>query len=244
MTDKHALPQNLILIGFMGSGKSSVGRMLASRLGFRFTDTDSIVEHEAGASIRDIFHHEGEEGFRRHETAALESLVGHRRMVVATGGGVVTQERNLAILHRLGWVVLLRADPEEIYKRVSRNKDRPLLQTADPHATLLELLSAREPLYRAAAQYTVDSTGMRKEHVVDLITLEARKVFGWKLRPAGQHHPHHGHHGHHHNRNHHRSHGPSSSERHRQQSNRPKHPMSAPQRQSAPNPPPHEPDTE
>lgn len=172
-------PSNIVLIGFMGSGKSSVGRMLAKRLRFQFLDTDLLIEERAQMAIKDIFARQGEERFRERETAVLESLEGKKRHVLATGGGIVTQPRNLPLLHRLGWVVLLKADPEELFRRVSRNRDRPLLQVRDPRAKVDEMLAMRQPLYEATSDFQVDSTGMRREDVVELIVAEARKVFGW-----------------------------------------------------------------
>lgn len=173
---------NIILIGFMGSGKSTVGRMVSKRLRFHFMDTDHLVEERARMAIQEIFKGPGgEKEFRDRETAALESLlVSARRNVIATGGGIVTQPRNIPLLQQLGWVVLLEADPEEILRRVGRNDDRPLLHVSDPRARVNELLDARGPLYRETANFCVDSTGKRREEVADLIVSEARKVFGWK----------------------------------------------------------------
>ena len=174
---------NIILIGFMGSGKSSVGRLIARKLRFQFLDTDLLVEERARSRIKDIFARPGGEvQFRERETAALESLlVGTRRHVIATGGGIVTQPRNIPLLQQLGWVVLLQADAEEIYRRVARNHDRPLLKVKDPKARVHEMLAARDPFYREAAQFIVDSTGMRREDVAECIVTEARKIFGWRM---------------------------------------------------------------
>ena len=176
---------NIILIGFMGSGKSSVGRLIARKLRYQFLDTDQLVEDRARMGIPEIFAQPaGEAGFRGRETAALESLlVGTHRHVIATGGGIVTQPQNLPLLHTLGWVVLLQADADEIFRRVARNNDRPLLKTKDPRARVEELLALREPIYRTAADFIVDSTGKRREDVADCIVSEARKVFGW-VKPA------------------------------------------------------------
>jgi shikimate kinase len=173
---------NIILIGFMGSGKSSVGRVIAKRLRFQFLDTDQVVEERARATIPQIFAGPGGETvFRDRETAALESLlVGTHRHVIATGGGIVTRASNLPLLQQLGWVVLLQADPDEIYRRVARNHDRPLLKVKDPRARVHEMLAMREPMYRAAAHFVVDSTGLRRDDVAETVVTEARKVFGWR----------------------------------------------------------------
>ena len=171
--------ENIVLIGFMGSGKSTVGRMLARRLRFHFLDTDHLLEERAQMSIKSIFARHGETHFRDRETATLESLLNTRRHVVATGGGIVTQPRNLSLLRQLGWVVLLQADPDEIFRRVARNKDRPLLQVGDPRGQVDMMLAARQPLYDAVAQFRVDSTGMQREDVADAVAEEARRYFGW-----------------------------------------------------------------
>ena len=173
---------NIILIGFMGSGKSTVGRMISKRLRFQFLDTDHLVEDRARTTIQEIFAGpNGETAFRDRETAALESLqVATHRHVIATGGGIVTQPRNVPLLRQLGWVVLLKADPDEIYRRVARNHERPLLKVQDPRGRVEELLTTREPLYREASDFVVDSTGMRREDVAELIVTEARKIFGWR----------------------------------------------------------------
>ncbi len=170
---------NIVLIGFMGSGKSSVGRMLSRRLRFQFTDTDTLIEERARMPITELFATQGEERFRERETAVLESLGTLRRHVIATGGGIVTQPRNLPILHKLGWVVFLTADVEELFKRVARNKDRPLLQVPEPLEKVKEMLAERQPIYEETANFRVDSTTLRREEVVEHILAEARKVFGW-----------------------------------------------------------------
>ena len=131
-------------------------------------------------SIPEIFERHGEPHFRERETAVLESLLGVRRHVFATGGGIVTEPRNLPILRQLGLVVLLKADPEEIYRRVSRNTERPLLQVENPRERVFEMMAERQPLYEQAAQFQVDSTTLRHEEVATLIINEARRVFGWR----------------------------------------------------------------
>lgn len=173
--------ENIVLIGFMGSGKSSVGRMLARRLRFQFLDTDHLVQDRARMEIKEMFARFGEPYFRTRETAALESLCAStRRHVLATGGGIVTQPQNIPLLRKLGWVVLLKADPDELFRRVSRNQDRPLLKVEDPRARLEEILLARQALYDEAAHFAVDSSGLRREEVMERIVTEARRVFGWR----------------------------------------------------------------
>jgi len=168
-----ALPINLVLIGFMGSGKSSIGRILATKLGFHLLDTDALVVEAAGMQITDIFAWKGEE----YEAKALAYLVDRnaKGAVVATGGGIVTRESNLPLLHRLGFVVELTASEEVIFERVSRNKARPLLHTPNPRETVSELLARRAPLYAAAADYTLDTSTKSHIQAADEIIAEARR---------------------------------------------------------------------
>ena len=182
MTDaaeNRELPENIVLIGFMGSGKSTVGRMLARRLRFRFLDTDKLVEEQARMKIPQIFAQHGEAHFRECETSVLESLRGVRQHILATGGGIVTVPENISLLRSLGLVVLLTAEPDEIYRRVSRNSGRPLLQVEDPRKRVLDLMATRQPLYDSAAHFTVDSTRLRHEDVTAKIMDEAHRFFHW-----------------------------------------------------------------
>jgi shikimate kinase len=159
----------------MGSGKSSIGRLLATKLGFQFLDTDALVVEAAGMQITEIFALKGEGAFREYESRSLEFLRQRqaRGVVVATGGGIVTQPANLPLLHELGFVVQLTASEEIIFERVSRNKARPLLHTPDPRETVNQLLAARAPLYNAAADFTVDTTYRTHSQVADSIIGEA-----------------------------------------------------------------------
>jgi shikimate kinase len=176
------LPENIVLVGFMGSGKSTVGRMLARRLHFRFLDTDKLVEERERMTIPEIFAKHGEAHFRERETAVLESLRGVQQHILATGGGIVTVPENIALLRSLGLVVLLTAHPEEIYRRVSRNSDRPLLQVEDPRKRVLDMMAERQPLYESAAHFHVDSTRLRHEDVTEKIMDEAHRFFRWPKR--------------------------------------------------------------
>lgn len=141
---------NLALIGFMGTGKSSVGRLAAHLLHFTFLDTDKVVEARAGKPIADIFEQDGEPAFREWERRVVEELTQRTRTVIATGGGLTANELNLASLKTHALLVCLWASPETIYERVRAHSHRPLLNDADPQAKIRELLSAREPYYRRA----------------------------------------------------------------------------------------------
>jgi shikimate kinase len=162
------LDSHVLLVGFMGAGKSSVGRMLASRLGVPFVDLDELIAEEAGQPIPEIFADEGEDGFRDRESAALESLVAVVPSVVACGGGIVGRETNRPQLGQLGTVVYLAVSPEESARRCGVGEDRPMLAGRSAN-DLASLLALREPLYAAAADVRVDTDGLRAEAVADLV---------------------------------------------------------------------------
>lgn len=142
--------RNLALIGFMGTGKSSVGRMAADAMRFTFLDTDHVIEARAGATISEIFAQQGEPAFRDWERRIVEELTRRQKTVIATGGGLPAVPENLASLKTHALVVCLWASPETIYARVREHSHRPLLQADDPLAKIRELLAAREPYYRQA----------------------------------------------------------------------------------------------
>jgi shikimate kinase len=157
---------NLILIGYMGSGKSSLGRVAARELGFRFVDTDALVVQQAGFDIPTIFALHGEAYFREQETKAIESLAEADQCVISTGGGAVLAEKNRELLREIGFVVLLTAREEVIWDRVSRNTKRPLLRTANPRETISRMLAERMPIYEATAHFTVDSSDLSRDETL------------------------------------------------------------------------------
>jgi shikimate kinase len=159
--------RNLVLVGFMGSGKSSVGREIAHRWGFRFLDTDTIIRNKYRKSIPEIFSLFGEPVFRNEENKALEELQDSRHAVIATGGGIVLQPRNHPLLRSLGIVVWLTASEDTIWERVSRNRNRPLLRTKDPRTTISDLMFTRYPLYHSVADLTVETSGLTHHEVAD-----------------------------------------------------------------------------
>ena len=140
--------ENLALIGFMGTGKSSVGRLVAHLLHFTFLDTDKVIEARAGKTITEIFEQDGEPAFREWEKRVVEELTRRTKTVISTGGGLPANENNLASLKTHALVVCLWASPETIYERVRDHAHRPLLNAPDPHAKIRELLAVREPFYR------------------------------------------------------------------------------------------------
>jgi shikimate kinase len=171
---------NLALIGFMGAGKSSVGRIAAEQLQFRFVDTDELIEKRMGKTVTQIFAEQGEPAFRQMEQKVIEELAGKQKLVISTGGGVVLNPANLTSLKAHALVVCLWASPQVIWKRVRTQTQRPLLQTPDPLAKIRELLAQREPLYRQAD--VLVNTGSRppKEVVQQVLHqfLQARKSQG------------------------------------------------------------------
>jgi shikimate kinase len=173
--------ENLILVGFMGTGKSSIGRQVARRLGFQFLDTDQLIVEREGRAIAQIFERLGEAAFRSLETQVLESIEHLNRCVVATGGGIVLRPENREILRRLGFVVGLTATPEVVFERVSRNDKRPLLHTPDPRGTVERLLTERSEAYRDAAQFTLDTSRISQAEAADCIIAEARRAFSWQV---------------------------------------------------------------
>jgi shikimate kinase len=159
----------IVLIGFMGAGKSSVGRTLARITGLPRFDTDEMVGARFGLSISDIFALHGEEQFRDAETEALRELSGKGEMIAVTGGGIVLRPANVELLHALGTIVHLRADEWTLFQRISRRPTRPLLRTEDPRATVTKLLGERMPFYSRAADIEVDTTTLMHEEVAKLI---------------------------------------------------------------------------
>jgi len=154
-----AKPLNIFLIGLMGSGKSTIGRHLAKSLELEFVDSDHEIERRTGANIPLIFDVEGEAGFRQREKKIIDELTQRRGVVLATGGGAVLDPDNRAHLRGRGKVIYLYATVEQLLNRTAKDRNRPLLQTADPRARLQELLEVRDALYREMADLVVDTGG-------------------------------------------------------------------------------------
>ncbi|MDH3513827.1 MAG: shikimate kinase AroK [Gammaproteobacteria bacterium] len=151
-------PDNIFLIGPMGAGKSTIGRHLAELLNKDFRDSDSEIEKRTGAGIPLIFEIEGESGFRNRESSILDDLTRQSNIVLATGGGAVLAAENRKLLHERGVVVYLHAPLETLLQRTRRDRHRPLLQTADRRRTLEDILKAREPVYRQAADMVIETS--------------------------------------------------------------------------------------
>ncbi len=181
-------PKNLVLIGFMGCGKSTVGRELHRRLHYPLVDTDHEIEARAGMPIKEIFAGAGgEPEFRGMETQLLRELVagvdadGGDRRIVSTGGGICGSAENRGLLRRLGYVVWLHAPVEVIIERTSKNQERPLLNTGDPAARIRTLMKEREPLYRETAHLDIDTSGLDFKEISVGILESARYFFTSRL---------------------------------------------------------------
>ena len=165
MSNKEANP--IFLVGMMGAGKSTVGKCLAERRGMDFVDLDEELERRCGVSIPFIFREEGEEGFRRRESALIEEFTQAKGLVVATGGGAVTQEKNRTLLKNAPiFTVHLKVSAEQCYRR-TKNSDRPLLQCENPLEKITLLLESRNPLYGEVASLTVDTDGKASKRVAE-----------------------------------------------------------------------------
>lgn len=169
MRDK---PENIYLVGLMGAGKTTIGKALAKRLGWRFVDSDHEIEARTGVSIPTIFEIEGEAGFRRRETQVLGELAGLRNVVMATGGGIVLAEENRMRLKENGLVVFLDVPPAQLYERTRHDRNRPLLQVADPLGRLGELYEQRAPFYRDVADVVIDGARCNAQSVVQVLARE------------------------------------------------------------------------
>jgi shikimate kinase len=168
--------KNIILTGFMGVGKTSVGTGLAKDLGYRFVDTDGLIEADQKISITEIFAQRGEPYFRDVESRIISDVLQHERQVVSTGGGAVIRDRNREAFRKAGFVVCLTARPEIIFDRIKQETHRPLLQTPDPLAKIKELLDSRAAFY-AQADAVIDTSAKTVAAVITEIKERVRNAY-------------------------------------------------------------------
>ena len=160
----------------MGTGKSLVGKVLAEKTGFARFDTDEMISSKLKMRIEEIFSRHGEEYFRNLETETLRSLSENGPAIVVTGGGIVLRTENVGLLKQMGTIVWLDADEATLHARIHRMQDRPLLRTANPTASLLELQQTREPLYGKASDLRVDISEKNPEEIAGLILKDIRNL--------------------------------------------------------------------
>ena len=160
---------NIIFVGLMGAGKTTVGRLLAKHLNKSFYDTDQEIERRTGVTVPYIFEVEGEAGFRRRESQMIHELVNLEDVVLATGGGAVLCKENREVIKGAGTVIYLRANVHELWLRTRNDKNRPLLQNNNPRAKLEELFEQRDPLYKEVATHIVDTGGQPVSNILHYI---------------------------------------------------------------------------
>ncbi|WP_461480500.1 shikimate kinase AroK [Porticoccus sp.] len=168
-------PNNVFLVGPMGAGKTTIGRLLAKNLSLKFVDLDAEIEKRCGADIPWIFDVEGEPGFRKRESLLLEELTGSEGILLATGGGAVIDPGNRRFLKERGCVVYLCASATQLLERTSHDRSRPLLQVDDPLAVLTRLMAERDPLYREVADLIVETERKKPQVVAESVAREVRQ---------------------------------------------------------------------
>ena len=162
--------KNIVLVGPMGCGKTTIGRRLSIKLNQDFFDTDHEIIKKTGVSIDHIFDIEGEEGFRQRESEVLESLCDMKNVVIATGGGVVLLPQNRVVLKSTGVVVYLLSSVDQLLRRTAKSKTRPLLEnSSDREKTITEIVNARDKYYREVATIVINTAGKKLNEVIDLI---------------------------------------------------------------------------
>ena len=167
--------KNIVLIGPMGSGKTTIGRRLAHELNRDFFDTDHEIIDKTGVTIDHIFDIEGEEGFRERESKILENFCQMSNIILATGGGIVILPKNRKILQNVGLVVYLTSSVDQLLRRTAKSKTRPLLENStDREKTITELVEARDVYYREVASFVVDTTGKKLHEVINIIIRETK----------------------------------------------------------------------
>ncbi len=170
---------NIILIGFMGTGKTSVGKLLAHKIKKKFIDIDDEIEKNEKLSISDIFNKHGESYFRDKENFYLKKNLENDNYIIAAGGGIVVNKKNIPLLKK-GLVILLTANPDIIYERIKNEIHRPLLNVPDPLKKINELLSKRKPLYEKSADMIIDTTNLKPEEIIEKIEFLIKTLITYK----------------------------------------------------------------
>jgi shikimate kinase len=164
--------KNIFLIGLMGAGKSTVGKVLAKKLGRRFLDADHVIEERCGVKIPVIFEMEGEDGFRKREAQTIREITAEHDIVLATGGGAVLSPENRQLLNERGTVIYLHANPVELWYRTKGGEGRPLLQNGDARKILESLYSIRDPLYREIADHVIETGKPSVNQLVNTLIMQ------------------------------------------------------------------------
>ncbi|HXD39747.1 MAG TPA: shikimate kinase [Ramlibacter sp.] len=178
-----AAPHRVILVGLPGSGKSTVGRQLGRRLGLPFNDSDHVIEQRIGCSIRDYFEREGEAAFRDVEESVIRELTQGPSCVLASGGGAVLRPANRQCLRDAGHVIYLRSSPEEVFRRLRHDRNRPLLQVTDPLGRLRSLYEERDPLYRETAHFVIETGRPSVSRLVNMVLMQLELAAVIPARP-------------------------------------------------------------
>jgi shikimate kinase len=164
--------KNIFLIGLMGAGKSTVGKVLAKKLGRRFLDADHVIEERCGVKIPLIFEMEGEEGFRKREAQTIRDVTAEENIILATGGGAVLLPENRKALSERGTVIYLHANPIELWHRTKGSESRPLLRSGDPKKILENLYAIRDPLYREIADHIIETGKPSVNQLVNTLIMQ------------------------------------------------------------------------
>ncbi|MCX7724573.1 MAG: shikimate kinase [Thermodesulfovibrio sp.] len=170
---------NIVLIGFMGTGKSTVGKIISKKLNFTYTDIDELIERAMGMKISEIFEKFGEERFRDIETEMVKIVTKKDGQVISTGGGVVLREENILNLKNSGILFCLKANPEKIFERIKNCKNRPLLMVENPKDRIKELMDKRKPFYEKA-DFIIDTDDLSAEEVAEKIIKNYERIVNGK----------------------------------------------------------------
>jgi shikimate kinase len=168
--------KNIFLIGLMGSGKTTIGRILSKSLNKDFYDSDHVVEEKTGVKVPLIFEYEGEVGFRKREESVLKELICHKNIVLATGGGVILSKNNCKLLSDNGHVIYLKSNCEDLVARMTGDQSRPLLQEGDLKETLESLFKLRDPMYSSISDYIIETSDKRAKEISSEIEFFIKKL--------------------------------------------------------------------